>query len=289
MRKAAIRIGTVVAAIYAAIVALMFVYQRDMMYFPDQIRRVPPSHYAMLAGVQEVGLKTSDGLNVVAWYWPAPEGRPTVLLFHGNGGSLRSQRYRLKYFKEAGMGVLMPAYRGYAGSDGTPTEVGLYRDAQAAMDWLNARGVRDEQVVLYGQSLGSGVATKVASERDVALVVLEAPYTSTVDVAAWRFPIVPVQWLMTDRYESIARIGAVKAPLLVLHGDADYVIPQFLGKRLFEAANQPKEGFWPAGVGHTDIFDNGGFATARDFIERRYMSGSAGVSPALSDSQAPLP
>jgi len=276
MRRVAIRIGAVVAAAYVAAVALMYAYQRDMMYFPDQIRRVQPSHYAMLAGVQEVGLKTADGLNVVAWYWPAPAGRPTVLLFHGNGGSLRSQRYRLKYFKEAGMGVLMPAYRGYAGSDGTPTEAGLYLDARAAMDWLNERGIRDEEIVLYGQSLGSGVATKVASERNVALVLLEAPYTSTVDVAAWRFPIVPVQWLMTDRYESIGRIGSVKAPLLIMHGGADYVIPQFLGRRLFEAANQPKEGFWPVGIGHTDIFDNGGFTTARDFIERRYAPASVG-------------
>lgn len=260
-----------VGCVYAAVVGLLYVYQRDLMYFPDQIRRVPPSHYAMLAGVQEVELKTSDGLKVYAWYWPPPEGRPTVLLFHGNGGSLRSQRYRLKYFKEAGMGVLMPAYRGYAGSDGTPTEGGLYLDARAALDWLNAQGVTDEAIVLYGQSLGSGVATKMAVERKVALIVLEAPYTSTVDVAAFRFPIVPVSWLMSDRYESLARIEKVTAPILVMHGGDDYVIPQYLGKRIFEAANQPKEGFWPEGIGHNDIFDGGGFTAARAFIERRYV------------------
>ncbi len=258
------------SAFYVAIVALMYVFQRDMMYFPDQIRRVPPSYYPMLAGVQEIELKTSDGLKVYAWYAPAPEGRPTVTIFHGNGGSLRSQRYRLAYFKEAGMGVLLLAYRGYAGSDGRPSEDGLYVDARTALDWLNAQGVSNDAIVLYGESLGSGVATKMASEREVALVVLEAPYTSTVDVAAWRFPIVPVGWLMKDRYESLARINAVREPLLVMHGDADEVIPQTFGRRLFEAANDPKEGFWPQGVGHNDIFDNGGFLTARDFIERRF-------------------
>jgi dipeptidyl aminopeptidase/acylaminoacyl peptidase len=126
-----VRISIGAVSVYSGIVALTYAFQRDLMYFPDQIRRVPPSHYAMLAGVREVTLKTADGLNVVAWYWPPPEGRPTVLLFHGNGGSLRSQRYRLKYFKEAGMGVLMPAYRGYAGSDGSPTEEGLYLDGRA--------------------------------------------------------------------------------------------------------------------------------------------------------------
>lgn len=260
----------VAAAGYAAIVLSMYAFQRDLMYFPDQIRRVPPSFYPMLAGVQEIALKTEDGIDVVAWYTPAPEGRPTVLLFHGNGGSLRSQRYRLAHFRDAGMGVLMLAYRGYAGSGGTPSEEGLYADARAALDWLRAQGVVGTSVVLYGQSLGSGVATKMAAERELALVVLEAPYTSTVDVAQWRFPIVPAGLLMWDRYESIARINEVDEPLLVMHGEADYVIPQSLGRRLFEAANEPKEGFWPQGIGHNDIFDNGGFAAARDFIERRF-------------------
>jgi fermentation-respiration switch protein FrsA (DUF1100 family) len=101
-------------------------------------------------------------------------------------------------------------------------------------------------------------------------VVLESPYTSTVEVAAWRFPFVPVHWFMKDRYESIARIGNIQAPLLVMHGDSDEVIPQAFGRRLFEAALEPKEGFWPQGLGHKDIFDNGGFTTARDFIERRF-------------------
>lgn len=259
-----------VAGVYAAVVGFMYVFQRDMMYFPDQIRRVAPSYYPMLAGVQEVELKTADGLRVFAWYWPAPSGRPTVAIFHGNGGSLRSQRYRLAYFKDADMGVFLLGYRGYSGSDGWPSEEGLYTDARAALDWLNGQGVADERIVLYGESLGSGLATKMASERPVSLVVLESPYTSTVDVAALRFPIVPVHWLMVDRYESIARIDKVKAPLLVMHGDADQVIPQAFGRRLFEAANHPKEGFWPQGIGHRDIFDTGGFLAARDFIERRF-------------------
>jgi fermentation-respiration switch protein FrsA (DUF1100 family) len=168
------------------------------------------------------------------------------------------------------MGVFLLGYRGYSGSDGWPSEEGLYTDARTALDYLNGQGVSDEQIVLYGESLGSGIATKMASERTVALVVLESPYTSTVDVAALRFPIVPVHWLMVDRYESIARIDKVKAPLLVMHGDADQVIPQTSGRRLFEAANEPKESFWPQGIGHRDIFDNGGFLTARDFIERRF-------------------
>jgi uncharacterized protein len=256
------------AVLYLGVVALLYIFQRDLMYRPDSIRRVPPSYYQMLAGVQEVELKTPDDLRVYAWYAAPPEGRPTVVVFHGNGGSLRSQRYRLKYFKDANMGVFVLGYRGYAGSDGKPSEEGLYTDARAALDWLNAQGIADANIVLYGESLGSGVATKMAAEREFAAVVLESPYTSTVDVAARSFPIVPVHWLMSDRYESLDRIAQVTEPLLVMHGAADEVIPQELGRRLFHAANEPKEGYWPKLAGHNSIFDLGGFTTAAEFIER---------------------
>lgn len=258
-----------VVALYLAAVAALYSFQRDLMYRPDSIRYVAPSFYPMLAGVQEVKLKTSDGLRVYAWYAPPPAGRPTVAIFHGNGGSLRSQRYRLKYFKDANFGVLVLGYRGYSGSDGWPSEDGLYIDARTALDWLNAQGIADDWIVVYGESLGTGIATKVAAEREFAAVVLESPYTSTVDVAAARFPLVPVSWLMKDRFDSLARIAQVHEPLLVMHGEADEVIPQAFGRRLFEAANEPKEGYWPKMAGHNSIFDLGGFLTAAEFIERR--------------------
>lgn len=258
-----------VLGLYLAIVALLYAFQRDLMYRPDSISRVAPSYYPMLAGVQEVELTTPDGLRVYAWYAPPPAGRPTVAIFHGNGGSLRSQRYRLKYFKDANMGVLVLGYRGYAGSDGAPSEEGLYTDARTALNWLNAQGIADDRIVLYGESLGTGVATKMATERTFAAVVLESPYTSTVDVAAARFPFAPVSWLMLDRFDSLARIAQVQEPLFVMHGEADEVISQAFGHRLFEAANEPKEGFWPKLAGHNNIFDMGGFQTAAEFIERR--------------------
>jgi fermentation-respiration switch protein FrsA (DUF1100 family) len=256
------------AVLYAAGVTALWAFQRDLMYFPDGAPRVPPSVYEMLGGVHEVLLTTADGIELAAWHAPAPPNRPTVVMFHGNHGSLRHERYRLKRFKDAGFGALLLSYRGYSGNGGAPTEEGLYADARAALDWLAASGVPNASIALYGISLGSGVATKMAAEREVGAVVLEAPYTSTVDVAAVRFPIVPVSWLMTDRFESLARIEAVTEPLLVMHGDRDYVIPQRFGRRLYDAANEPKEGFWPSGVGHNDVFDNGGFAAALEFIHR---------------------
>ena len=255
-------------ALYLAGITALWAFQRELMYFPDGAPRVAPSTYSMLDGVQEVSFTTADGLTLVAWYAPAPADRPTVVMFHGNGGSLRGERYRLKRLKDAGMGALLVAYRGYSGNAGTPDEQGLYADARAALDWLEQSGVASTSIVLYGISLGTGVATKMAAERDFAAVVLESPYTSTVDVAAWRFPVVPVTFLMEDRFESLARIRAITEPLLIMHGDADTVIPQHFGRELYDAANQPKEGFWPHGLGHNDIFDYGGFDAALGFIRR---------------------
>ena len=201
-------------------------------------------------------------------------------MFHGNASSLRGERYRLKYFMDASMGALMVAYRGYSGNPGSPTEEGLYADARAALDWLEARGIRSETIALYGQSLGSGVVTKMATERAFAALILEAPYTSTVDVAAHRFPVIPVRWLMEDRFDSLARIATIEEPLLVMHGDADFVIPQSQGRRLYAAANEPKQAFWPSGVGHNDLFDSGGFTTARGFIERQIAAPTTATTPA---------
>lgn len=257
-----------IVTLYLVTIAVLWTFQRDLMYFPDGEPRVAPSFYPRLGGVQEVLLTTADNVELAAWYAPAPPNRPTVLLFHGNGGSLSRERHRLQRFNDAELGVLLLAYRGYSGNAGVPNEQGLYSDARAALDWLHVNGVAASSIVLYGISLGSGVATKMAAEREVGAVVLEAPYTSTVDIAAFRFPIVPVTWLMEDRFESLARIKMIDEPLLVMHGDRDFVIPQRFGRRLFEEANQPKEGFWPKGLGHDDIFDNGGFEIALDFIRR---------------------
>jgi fermentation-respiration switch protein FrsA (DUF1100 family) len=248
-------------------VACLWAFQRALIYSPDRVEYVPPSHYAMLEGVEEIALETADGVHLTAWYAPAPANRPTVVMFLGKSGSLRSQRYRVQLFRDARMGVLLLAYRGYSGNEGEPSEEGLYADARAALDWLETRGVPDRSIALYGASLGSGVATAMAAEREYGALVLEAPYTSIVDVADARFPLVPVELLMIDRFDSLARIDDVEEPLLVMHGDADRVVAQRFGRELFEAADGPKTGFWPEGVGHTDIFDRGGFEAARGFIE----------------------
>ena len=267
---------------YLVAVASLWAFQRALIYSPDRVEYVPPSHYEMLEGVEEISLRTADGVELTAWYAPAPAGRPTVVMFPGKSGSLRSQRYRVKLFKDARMGVFLLAYRGFSGNEGEPSEEGFYADARAALDWLETGGVPERSIAIYGVSLGTGVATEMAAEREIGALVLEAPYTSVVDVADARFPFVPVDLLMADRFDSLSRIDEIDEPLLVMHGDADRVIAQRFGRELFEAADGPKTGFWPEGVGHKDLFDRGGFEAARDFIE-------SSVTPALAPAHGRSP
>jgi len=271
MRKLRLAIAALVS-VYVTGVGGLWAFQRELIYAPDHGAYVPPSRYAMLADVQEIALETADGVELAAWYVPAPADRPTVLMFPGKGSKLRNQRYRLREFDDAGMGVLLMAYRGNSGNAGTPNEQGLYDDARAALDWLAANGIEESSIVLYGVSLGTGVATRMAEERSVGAVVLEAPYTSITDVATLRFPWVPVRWLLRDRFDSLSRIATLTEPLLVMHGSDDRIIPQALGRQLFDAARAPKEGFWPNGIGHDDIFVHGGFDAARRFIEKTIAS-----------------
>lgn len=258
------------AATYAAFFGYLVWNERAFLYRPDP-HHVTPQQLG-LNGIEEVRLKTADGLTVLAWVAQPRTGAPMIAYFHGNGGSFKKLHGRIEKLNSFGYGVAMLAYRGYSGSDGAPSEEGLYADARTLMDWLNAQGYADRDVVLYGQSLGSGVATKVASERQVAAVVLEAPYTSTADVAATQLWMFPVGWTMRDQFRSIGRIASIKAPLLIVHGQKDRLIPVSQGQALLAAAPDPKQGFFPPGADHLDSHLHGSYPVIRTFLAK-YANG----------------
>ena len=226
------------AVAYALLALAGYFGQRKLMYFPDRTRVQPAQ--AGLTDVSERVLKTPDGARVIAWYGKARPGQPTLLYFHGNGGSLVARTERVRRFMAEGWGVYMMTYRGYGGSTGRPTEVNNVADARLAYGALVLEGVPAESIILYGESLGSGVATRIAVERPVAGLILDAPYTSIVDVAAGAYPFLPVRALLTDRYETVRYIANVKVPLLILHGERDGVVPVAMGRELARLANEPK-------------------------------------------------
>jgi hypothetical protein len=229
------------------------------------VARTSPQQAGFPEAEEHVG-DTEDGEKVIVWHVPAKPGHPIVLYFHGNGDFLAGFFGRFHDLIADGTGVVALSYRGYAGSSGQPSERGLQSDAAASYAFTVAR-YDAARVVAWGFSLGTGIAVALAAEKPVGRLILEAPYTSTVDVAAPLFRFMPVRLVMRDRFRSDERIGRVAAPILIMHGERDRAIPIHFGERLFALAHEPKQFVrFPEG-GHENLQDFGAIETARHFID----------------------
>lgn len=249
---------------YLGGLAALFFGQRAFIFPAPQTVRTPPAA-AGFPQVEEHLLTTDDGEKVIAWHVPARPGHPVVLYFHGNGDYLAGFFGRFRDLVADGTGIVALSYRGYAGSSGRPSERGLLLDAAAAYAFTSARYGAD-RIVVWGFSLGSGVAVALAAEQPVGKLILEAPYTSTVDIATLLLRIVPVGWLIRDQFRSDQRIARVRAPLLIMHGARDFTIPIALGERLFALAPEPKQFVRFTEGGHDDLGNHGAIEAARRFI-----------------------
>ncbi|HWK97168.1 MAG TPA: alpha/beta fold hydrolase [Pseudolabrys sp.] len=262
--------------VYLAVVLAMYVMQRAVMYPAPQAQRTAPTAVGF-AQAQEIVLETADGEKAIAWHVPPRDGKPVVLFFHGNGEVLAWRVPRFSSIVEDGTGLIALSYRGYAGSSGTPSEAGLIADAEAVYGFAALR-YAPQRIVPWGYSLGSGVAVAIAAAHPVGGLILEAPYTSTVDIAAAAFPYLPVRWLLRDRFHSDRRIGSVRAPLLIMHGVKDRVIPIRFGERLFALANEPKRMVRFPEADHVYSDDIGTLKAARDFLAGLPLEENGAVS-----------
>ena len=250
----------VVVAVLAAPLGLLWLFQRRLLYFPTP-GPVPPAA-SVLPGAEDVTFETTDGLRLAGWFVPATPGdpadrvgraRPAVLVCNGNGGD-RSMRAPLAAaLARMGLAVLLFDYRGYGGNPGHPTEEGLAADARAALGYLAGRPEVDpERVIYFGESLGAAVALRLATERPPAALVLRSPFASLAEVGRRHYPVLPVSLLLRDRYDSAALAGRLDAPLLVVAGGRDQIVPASHSRRLFDAAPQPKRLVVLDGAGHND-------------------------------------
>jgi fermentation-respiration switch protein FrsA (DUF1100 family) len=238
---------------------LLWAGQRSLMYLP--LGSVVPPAEAGLAGVGALTVRTSDGLSLGAWFVGAGRAQPaaTVIVFNGNAGN-RSYRSPLAAaLAGAGFHVCLFDYRGYGGNAGSPTEAGLLLDARATHAAVAGRADVDPgRIILLGESLGTGVAVSLAREVSPMAVVLRSPFTSMADVAAHHYWFLPVRQLLWDRYDSLARIGALTCPVAVVAGDRDRVVPMRLSRRLFDAIQAPKTFVTVSGADHNDFELNAG-------------------------------
>ena len=273
-RPMALRLLMDLIVIYGAVVLLAFLFQRKLMYFPGSSPVETPSGDPY-SSLEDVTLSTQDGLRIRGWYWPGT--RPvTLLIFHGNGGHRGHRLEWLEDLHSLGMGVFLLDYRGYGGSEGSPTEAGLYLDAEAARSWVEKR--TGSAIVYFGESLGTSVAVELARRHPPSALILQSGFSSAVDVARRAYPFLPVRLLLKDRFETRAKLPEAAAPVLVIHGDKDSIVPASMGRSLYEAAREPREWYLVPGADHNDLPWVGGRAYLEriDEFVRRHAEGTVG-------------
>ncbi len=263
MRRLLILITAVVVVAYLGAVGYLYFFQESLEYHPGGTLKTPAEEG--LPSVEVIELTMKDGTKLTGWYKAAGVGRPTLLYFHGNAGNVSERANRFRQVLGSGFGLLAMSYRGYPGSGGHPSEKGFFSDALEIFDWLEQR---TPDIVIHGESIGTGVATYTASQRPGEALVLEAPYTAAVDVAAEEYPWVPVRLLMRDQYRSDDYIDDIDTPLLIVHGTADKTIPVHFGEQLFQMAREPKTIDIVEGAMHGNLWDNGLWPAALSFLQQ---------------------
>ncbi len=272
--------GLAIAAIFLAafltiglVARQVGLLDRYFLFFPDREILENPADYGL--EYEDVFFEASDGVRLNGWFVPG-ESDVTLVWFHGNAGNIGNRAHNIALLHErVGVKIFIFDYRGYGRSEGGVTEEGTYLDAEAALAYLRSRGdVNPDRLVLFGRSLGAAVAVEMAARHQFHAVMLETPFTSIADMAKHLYPVLaavfPVGAVVKSKYDALSRIKDVRAPILVLHGDADDIVPLDIGRRLYEAASEPKRFYTIQGAGHNDTYLAGGepyFDELRRFIE----------------------
>ena len=261
-----LNISILAVAVYCGLVLLLYIFQRNLLYHPST-KNPKPADY----GISEMSLVeiiTSDGLKLDAWFRAAEGGKQTILYLHGNAGHLGHRSIKVKKYLDAGFGLLLLGYRGYGGNSGKPSEKKLYIDGRAALSFLIKYQVPLSNTIIYGESLGTGVAVEISRNLRINCLVLEAPFSSMTDVATHHFFYLPTRILLKDHYNSIGKINEITAPIFFVHGEMDSVVPWKFGKRLYDAAPQPKELLLIENANHNNLYEFGASNAIIKFIER---------------------
>lgn len=239
--------------IYFVITLLVYFFQRKLLYHPfsPQI-----TGKGLIHNFETINFKTSDNFELKGWFHLKNSNKKTILFLHGNAGNLDNRIDKLNSLGSIDINFLIISWRGYSGNPGKPSEAGLYKDALGGIEWLNKKGISNDRIILYGESLGTAITTEVAQNENFAGIILEAPFTSMVDMGQKIYPIFPVRFLLKDKYESKNKIKNIKSPILVLHGRKDKIVPFYMGEKIFEMANNPKFKYFTDLDDHMMNFDD---------------------------------
>ena len=239
-------------AVYTVLLVMMYLFQRKFIYFPSKTR---PSLGRFSNIYKEWQSQTMDQLSLTHWY--SKNNKPCVVVLHGNAGGIKDRVSKFQFLIDDGYSVLLISYRGYDGNLGNPTELNLISDSALALkQFLKTENFSAKDIVLFGESLGSGVVVALATQYAVKGVIFDGAYSSIAEVGQGAYPWIPVQWMLKDQWRSITRIKKVISPTLFIHSKKDAVVPFSLGQKLFQSANQPKKYIWLEHTGHNDNLDS---------------------------------
>ena len=254
-----------IIAIYLVLLIFLYFYQGKLLYHPNV------NNYAegdkLASKISKVTIVTSDHHNLISWFYKKDISKKTILFFHGNAGSLENRIFKLNHFKNLDVNFLIIAWRGFNGNSGKPTEKGLYDDARSAMRWLESIGIKEEKVILYGESLGTAVAIEIGQNKNFNGMILESPFTSMVEMGKKYYSFFPVGLLLKDRYESINKIKNINFPVLVMHGKKDRIVPFKMGKKIYDYANSPKSYYFSEYDDHMMDYNELLVSKLKSFIE----------------------
>jgi len=228
--------------IYFFVLITTFFFQRNLLYNPSENNYLGEK---ILVQINKVKIKTGDGIELASWYHKKNfKDFKTILFLHGNAGSLENRIYKINHFKDININFIIISWRGFSGNKGKPTEKGLYEDANSAIKWLNFNGIKNQEIIIYGESLGAGVAVEVAQNKNFAGIILESPFTSMIAAGKAKYFFLPVKLLLKDKYESDKKIKNIKSPILIMHGMVDDIVPFSMGQKMYELANEPKYAYF---------------------------------------------
>ena len=264
-KKLTLQIFLILFFIYSIFLIFLYFYQRDLLYFPNE------NNYSgdkLTVKVKKIKIPTPDNLKLNGWFHEKNlSNYKTIIYFHGNAGTLDNRVHKINHFQDMDVNFLIIAWRGFSGNKGRPTEDGLYRDGISAVNWVLEQGVKEKNIVLYGESLGTGITSEIAQNRNFAGVILETPFTSMVDVAKKFYPYVPVSLLLKDRYENENKVVNINIPIMIMHGEKDTIVPFSMGKKIFEIANEPKYSYFTKYDDHMMEYDDQMINTLKGFLK----------------------
>ncbi len=255
----------IIFVIYFLILVFLYFYQRNLLYHPNENNY---SEDKILVDIKKVKILTSDNIELVGWYHEKNlKSYKTLIYFHGNAGSLENRIHKLNHFQDMNINFLIIAWRGFSGNNGKPSEKGLYLDGNSAINWLIKKGVAEKNLILYGESLGTGVATHLAQNRNFGGVILETPFTSMVDAAKIFYPYIPVNLLLKDKFENYKKVRNINSPILIMHGEKDQIVPFSMGKKIYEIANEPKYSFFTKYDNHMMVYNESLVLALKSFLK----------------------